>query len=74
MARRDDPPDRDTLIQRRTQLGVGPTKVKPGVGNQQQRGGAPAAVGVAPGGQRKIGRNDPCFCGSGKKYKHCHGR
>lgn len=21
----------------------------------------------------KIGRNDPCFCGSGKKYKHCHG-
>lgn len=19
----------------------------------------------------KIGRNDPCFCGSGKKYKHC---
>ncbi|MCB1906238.1 MAG: preprotein translocase subunit SecA [Rhodocyclaceae bacterium] len=23
---------------------------------------------------RKIGRNDPCPCGSGKKYKHCHGR
>jgi len=22
---------------------------------------------------RKIGRNDPCFCGSGKKYKKCHG-
>jgi len=21
-----------------------------------------------------IGRNDPCFCGSGKKYKHCHGK
>ncbi|MGH8182860.1 MAG: SEC-C metal-binding domain-containing protein, partial [Rhodanobacteraceae bacterium] len=21
----------------------------------------------------KIGRNDPCPCGSGKKYKHCHG-
>ena len=21
-----------------------------------------------------IGRNDPCTCGSGKKYKHCHGR
>ncbi|NOK58024.1 MAG: zinc chelation protein SecC [Chloroflexi bacterium AL-W] len=20
----------------------------------------------------KIGRNDPCYCGSGKKYKHCH--
>lgn len=23
--------------------------------------------------QAKIGRNDPCPCGSGKKYKHCHG-
>jgi preprotein translocase subunit SecA len=22
---------------------------------------------------QKIGRNDPCFCGSGKKYKKCHG-
>jgi preprotein translocase subunit SecA len=22
----------------------------------------------------KLGRNDPCWCGSGKKYKHCHGR
>jgi hypothetical protein len=22
---------------------------------------------------RKVGRNDPCPCGSGKKYKHCHG-
>ena len=27
---------------------------------------------VRPGG--KVGRNDPCPCGSGKKYKHCHGR
>ncbi|WP_340615439.1 preprotein translocase subunit SecA [Xenorhabdus entomophaga] len=25
-------------------------------------------------GERKVGRNDPCPCGSGKKYKHCHGR
>ncbi|OCG49111.1 preprotein translocase subunit SecA [Gilliamella sp. Choc5-1] len=23
--------------------------------------------------QAKVGRNDPCHCGSGKKYKHCHG-
>ena len=22
----------------------------------------------------KLGRNDPCWCGSGKKYKHCHGK
>jgi len=25
-------------------------------------------------GERKVGRNEPCPCGSGKKYKHCHGR
>ena len=25
-------------------------------------------------GKHKVGRNDPCPCGSGKKYKHCHGR
>jgi len=23
---------------------------------------------------RKVGRNEPCICGSGKKYKHCCGR
>ena len=25
-------------------------------------------------GHKKIGRNEPCFCGSGKKYKQCHGK
>ncbi|MDR9432342.1 MAG: preprotein translocase subunit SecA [Spiribacter sp.] len=25
-------------------------------------------------GERKVGRNEPCPCGSGKKYKHCHGQ
>jgi len=24
--------------------------------------------------ERKVGRNEPCPCGSGKKYKHCHGK
>jgi preprotein translocase subunit SecA len=24
-------------------------------------------------GDRKVGRNEPCPCGSGKKFKHCHG-
>ncbi len=33
----------------------------------------------AGGGRRRsrsarLGRNDPCFCGSGRKYKHCHGQ
>lgn len=49
-----------------------------GAGQQQQ------PKGVAAGGQQKkpepvvigekIGRNDPCPCGSGKKYKQCHGQ
>jgi preprotein translocase subunit SecA len=31
---------------------------------------ARAALGEMP----RVGRNDPCPCGSGKKYKHCHGQ
>jgi preprotein translocase subunit SecA len=41
----------------------------------------PAAVAAARAGEgspaapsAKLGRNDPCYCGSGKKYKKCHGR
>jgi preprotein translocase subunit SecA len=38
-------------------------------------GAAPgeARPGFTPSGAR-IGRNDPCWCGSGQKYKKCHGR
>ena len=36
--------------------------------NQQRRPTQPLRVGP------KIGRNDPCPCGSGKKYKDCHGK
>jgi preprotein translocase subunit SecA len=36
----------------------------------------PTAVAAPPFARSgpKVGRNDPCPCGSGKKYKHCHGR
>jgi preprotein translocase subunit SecA len=34
-------------------------------------GSRPAAPARASG--PKLGRNDPCWCGSGKKYKRCHG-
>src|SRR6185437_3966154 len=33
-----------------------------------------SAGAASSGGMQKIGRNDPCYCGSGKKYKMCHGR
>ncbi len=36
---------------------------RPGSGARQMQGVA----------AKKIGRNDPCYCGSGKKYKRCHG-
>jgi preprotein translocase subunit SecA len=29
---------------------------------------------LPPGRTDRVGRNDPCPCGSGKKYKHCHGQ
>ena len=35
-----------------------------------RQGESVTVVRTAP----KVGRNDPCPCGSGKKYKHCHGR
>jgi len=47
------------------------------------KAGVPASPRQAPAGgkpapvvrrERKVGRNDPCPCGSGKKYKHCCGR
>ena len=34
----------------------------------------PISKGPAERVVHKVGRNDPCPCGSGKKYKHCHGK
>ena len=36
-------------------------------------GGDDAPVTQVRRDEPKIGRNDPCYCGSGKKYKKCHG-
>ena len=40
------------------------------LGATQPASGGAASAGAVP----KVGRNEPCPCGSGKKYKHCHGR
>jgi preprotein translocase subunit SecA len=37
------------------------------------RGEEPTAPKTVHRGDEKVGRNDPCPCGSGKKYKKCHG-
>jgi preprotein translocase subunit SecA len=39
----------------------------------QQLPAAVDAQGTFVRGERKVGRNEPCPCGSGKKFKHCHG-
>ncbi|HTS14716.1 MAG TPA: preprotein translocase subunit SecA [Candidatus Sulfotelmatobacter sp.] len=46
-----------------------------GSGTATAIAGLPAAApAVGPSGAPKLGRNDPCWCGSGLKYKKCHGR
>jgi len=37
-------------------------------------GSVSAASGALADAVPRVGRNDPCPCGSGKKYKHCHGK
>jgi preprotein translocase subunit SecA len=43
---------------------------KAGLGSQGDK--KPKAAAAVAG--KKVGRNDPCPCGSGKKYKHCCGK
>jgi preprotein translocase subunit SecA len=57
---------------------VGP-EAAAGAGGAPMGGGGSFAAGpetLAPVVRdgRKVGRNEPCPCGSGKKYKHCHGQ
>jgi preprotein translocase subunit SecA len=56
-------------------------QTQPRSGQSQQRSGsrssaptvAATSVGTPSSSSNKVGRNDPCPCGSGKKYKKCHG-
>jgi preprotein translocase subunit SecA len=36
-------------------------------------GGAATSTTVVKAEHDNVGRNDPCWCGSGKKFKRCHG-
>jgi len=50
------------------------------MGSFSSAGHSPMGAASRPDGatvvrsQPKVGRNDPCPCGSGRKYKHCHGK
>ena len=56
--------------------GAAPAGAPGADGETQPNGqpGAPARPATFVRGQRKVGRNEPCPCGSGKKYKQCCGR
>jgi len=54
-----------------------PAAVGVGRGTEAAAAGAGTAASRARDRRpvtRKVGRNDPCPCGSGKKYKKCHGK
>ncbi|TME42282.1 MAG: preprotein translocase subunit SecA [Chloroflexi bacterium] len=78
------PPPPTPIVRQMTESGPAEPDGANGAGRRaapQRHRAAPVGAAVASGGvdaaggaQHKIGRNDPCWCGSGKKYKRCHGR
>jgi len=81
---RAEPVSGDQLEQRRRRPAA-PQQLRFSAPEEAGAGSRPAAVGVPRRAQppqkvqtvvrqgEKVGRNDPCPCGSGKKYKKCHG-
>jgi preprotein translocase subunit SecA len=57
-------------------VGDDPSEPQGGEGGIAVAAAAPSAAGVETfvRSTQKVGRNDPCPCGSGKKFKQCHGR
>ncbi|MBQ7194373.1 MAG: preprotein translocase subunit SecA [Bacteroidales bacterium] len=64
---RDDTPAR-AAAPRKTDMSNMQTRRTDLTTNGEQKSNAPVKV------EKKVGRNDPCPCGSGKKYKNCHGK
>ena len=78
--REKQPASRPAVVQNATHssmssFGVSSLKTKSAQtgATQEMPAGGGTAVTVKRS-QPKVGRNDPCPCGSGKKFKHCHGR
>lgn len=61
-------PDRESALQTRRELRTSLNSSSRGTDGQQAETKQPYIRE-----QRKVGRNEPCTCGSGKKYKHCCG-
>ena len=74
--RNEPPPPPAPLVRQITESGPAEVDGANGAGKAapKQRRATPVGAAAAPANAAKIGRNDPCWCGSGKKYKRCHGR
>lgn len=71
--RRPTPMSQRMTVSKDSATNMGIQSVKGSSGQQQDEGanrGKQQPIRV----EEKVGRNDPCPCGSGKKYKHCHGK
>jgi uncharacterized protein YecA (UPF0149 family) len=66
------PPDRELREQVLAGLSVAMQRMYDSFRAHRIEGGPRGPHGTRQSGA-KIGRNDPCFCGSGKKYKRCCG-
>jgi preprotein translocase subunit SecA len=68
-------PDAGSLLGSAEEPGPAKPAAAPGAGPSPPLPPPPAdALTPFVRGERKVGRNEPCPCGSGKKYKHCHGQ
>jgi preprotein translocase subunit SecA len=69
------PPSAEAQRPRKSSFGVNPYTAMPAGPRPEelQTNRDPAPSQQASSGAT-VGRNDPCPCGSGKKYKACHGR
>ena len=68
----------DTILKHLERVAPAAVAFTPVIDLSQIKEGGPESAQVSPNDPAssvpKVGRNDPCPCGSGKKYKKCHGK
>ncbi|MFD2642202.1 preprotein translocase subunit SecA [Pseudomonas japonica] len=77
--RREDPVEEEARLRREAEELAQRMQFQhaaaPGLeGAEEQEEGAEVAVASPARNDMKLGRNELCWCGSGKKFKHCHGQ
>ena len=70
------PPTPPPIVRQMMESGPGDPDGADHNGGSKGKSKSPVGTGAAGAGAAgaKLGRNDPCWCGSGKKYKRCHGK